>query len=145
MFSLNLTADTLTFNSIFTYLFPLMILQSNATTTTTIEHSSERQKIADKMREGFLTVSLKDLLVLPRLLKRIPEMTTYEQAKAVVGISSKPLSMIIEALGQENRLNRIERASKLSTESKLFFQKVGKNFNLTTPSHFSSKNKRRIA
>jgi hypothetical protein len=33
------------------------------------EHASERQKIADKMREGFLMISLKDLLVLPRLLR----------------------------------------------------------------------------
>jgi hypothetical protein len=34
------------------------------------EHEAERQKIGNKLREGFLTVSLKDLLVLPRLLKR---------------------------------------------------------------------------
>jgi hypothetical protein len=45
----------------------LLQLISNA---RPVEHTSERQKIADRMREGFLTVSLKDLLVLPRLLRR---------------------------------------------------------------------------
>jgi hypothetical protein len=39
-------------------------------TTGADEHATERQKIADKMREGFLMISLKDLLALPRLLRR---------------------------------------------------------------------------
>lgn len=51
-------------------------------------------------------------------------MTNYEQAHAIVVGTSKPLATIIDALGQENRLNRLERASKLSAETKLFFQKV---------------------
>lgn len=47
--------------------FVLLILATNAISD---EHLSERQKIANRMREGFLMISLKDMLVLPRLLKR---------------------------------------------------------------------------
>jgi hypothetical protein len=51
-------------------------------------------------------------------------MTSYEQARAIIGQNSKSLATIVEALSQENRLNRLERSTKLNVEAKLFFQKV---------------------
>jgi hypothetical protein len=54
----------------------------------------------------------------------LPEMTSYEQARGIIGTHSKPLAMVVEALGQENRLSRLEKSAKLNVDAKLFFQKV---------------------
>jgi hypothetical protein len=53
-------------------------------------------------------------------------MTSYEQARAIIGSSSKPLAIIVEALAQESHLSRLERSDKLIMDAKIFFQKVKK-------------------